>query len=93
MANVTEQQVKDAIQAFLTTQYDKKTEKEQKQLAKVIEDNDVAKIAELNAVLQPVKDKYAKDTWITYAGDWMSKQLSFGTHISKGIHSSSKGNN
>ena len=93
MANVTEQQVKDAIQAFLTTQYDKKTEKEQKQLAKAIEDNDVAKIAELNAVLQPVKDKYAKDTWITYAGDWMSKQLSFGTHISKGIHSSSKGNN
>ncbi len=93
MENVTEQQVKDAIDAFLKAQYDKKTEKEQKQLAKAIEDNDLAKIAELNAVLQPVKDKYAKDTWVTYAGDWMSKQLSFGTHISKGIHSSSKGNN
>lgn len=90
---ITNQQIKDAIQAFLTAQYDKKTEKEQKQLAKAIEDNDVAKIAELNVALQPIKDKYAKDTWITYAGDWMSKQLSFGTHISKGIHSSSKGDN
>ena len=41
--NITELQVKDAIQAFLTAQYDKKTEKEHKQLAKAIEDNDVAK--------------------------------------------------
>lgn len=90
---ITQQQIKDAIQAFLMAQYDKKTEKEQKQLAKAIENNDVAKIDELNAALKPIKEKYAKDTWITYAGDWMSKQLSFGTHISKGIHSSSKGDN
>ena len=48
--NITELQVKDAIQAFLTAQYDKKTEKEHKQLAKALEDNDVAKIAELNAL-------------------------------------------
>lgn len=93
MLKLNEQHIKDAIQAFLTAQYDKKTEKEQKQLAKAIEDNDVAKIAELNTVLQLAKEKYAKDTWITHAGDWMSKQLSFGTHISKGIHSSSKGDN
>ena len=91
--SITEEQIKQAIQAFLTAQYDKKTEKEQKLLTKAIEENDVAKIAELNDFLQPFKDKYDKDTWISYAGEWMSKQLSFGTHISKGIHSSSKGDN
>ena len=93
LENIHAQQVADAIQAFLTAQYDKKTEKEQRLLAKAIEDNDLAKVAELNAALKPIKEKYAKDTWITHAGDWMSKQLSFGTHISKGIHSSSKGDN
>lgn len=44
MANVTEQQVKDAIQAFLTTQYDvEKRKRAKRNLPKPFEDNDVAK--------------------------------------------------
>ncbi len=93
MTDITNAQVRQAIDDFLAFQFQRKAEKELKALAKATEDNDTAKIAELNEILQPIKDKYAKDTWITYAGDWMSKQLSFGTHISKGIHSSSKGDN
>lgn len=89
---ITEQQVKDAIQAFLTAQYDKKTEKEQKQLAKAIEDNDVAKIAELNAFLQPFKEKYQKATWLVEAKK-MAENVQVGTHVSKGIHPSSRGDN
>ncbi|WP_072281255.1 type I-F CRISPR-associated protein Csy1 [Rappaport israeli] len=90
---ISSEQIKDAIQAFLTAQYDKKTKTEQKQLEKAIEDNDVATIAKINETLQPIKDKYQKDVWLSDAADRMANQLSFGTHISKGIHSSSKGDN
>lgn len=34
---ITKEQIQKAIQSFLTAQYNKKTEKEQKQLAKAIE--------------------------------------------------------
>lgn len=89
---INEQQIKQAIQAFLTAQYDKKTEKEQKLLAKAIEDNDVAKIAELNDLLQPFKDKYYPDTWLTEAKK-MAENVQVGTHVSKGVHPSSRGDN
>lgn len=62
-------------QAFLTAQYDKKTEKEHKQLAKAIEDNDVAKIAELNAFLQQFKDKYQKANWLIEAENGENVQV------------------
>lgn len=84
--------IEKAIQAFLTAQYDKKTEKEQKQLAKAVEDNDVAKVAELQAFLQPFKDKYQKQTWLVEAKK-MAENVQVGTHISKGIHPSSRGDN
>lgn len=90
---IDRQTIEQAILNFLTAQYNKKTEKEQKQLDKAIADNDVEKVAQLQAVLKTEQEKYQKDIRLTYMADWMSKQLSFGTHISKGIHSSSKGDN
>lgn len=42
LEQLSREQIKDAIQAFLDAQYDKKTKTEQKQLEKAIEDNDVA---------------------------------------------------
>ena len=90
--SITEKQVREAIDAFLKAQYDKKTEKEQKQLAKAIEDNDTAKIAELNEILQPFKDKYQKSTWLIEAKK-MAENVQVGTHVSKGIHPSSRGDN
>lgn len=90
--NITEQQVNDAIHAFLTAQYDKKTDKEQKQLAKAIENNDAEKIAEINALLQPFKDRYQKATWLVEAKK-MAENVQVGTHVSKGIHPSSRGDN
>ncbi|UNU73184.1 type I-F CRISPR-associated protein Csy1 [Moraxella nasovis] len=92
ITSITERQIKDAVQAFLTAQYDKKTEKEQKQLAKAIEENDVAKIAEINAILQPFKDKYQKSAWLIEAKK-MAEHVQVGTHVSKGVHSSSRGDN
>lgn len=90
--HLTQAQILQAINDFLTAQYNKKTEKEQKQLAQAIADNDTAKIAQLNAVLAPFKDKYKKDAWLADAYK-MAQHLKVATHISKGIHPSSKGDN
>lgn len=89
---ITKEQIQKAIQSFLTAQYNKKTEKEQKQLAKAIEDNDVVKIAELNEFLAPFKEKYCPENWLKEA-KIMAENLKVGTHISKGIHPSSRGDN
>lgn len=91
-SNIDEQTIKQAISAFLTAQYNKKTEKEQKQLAKAIADNDVEKVAQLNEILQPFKEKYQKQNWLTDA-KIMAQNVQVGTHISKGIHPSSRGDN
>ena len=82
-----------AVNAFLASQYDKKTDTEQKQLAKAIESKDAAKITELTDKLALAKEKYHIANWIPDAATRMAKQLSFGTHISKGIHPDAKGNN
>ncbi len=91
MNEITPELASGAVKAFLMSLYDKKTDTEQKQLAKAIESNDLVSIGTLNEKLAIAKEKYQLDNWITYAATWMAKQVSFGTHISKGIHSSSKG--
>lgn len=93
MSDISPEQAKDVVKAFLFYLYDKKTEKEQKQLTKAIEDNDIDKISELNESLSKFKEKYELETWMDYAANKMTNQIGFGTHISKGIHSSSKGDN
>jgi CRISPR-associated protein Csy1 len=93
MIDISNEQVRKAINGFLSEQYDKKTEKEQKQLIKAEEDSAHEKIAELNKVLLKTKQKYQLDTWMKDAANRMSKQLYFGTHISKGVHPDAKGDN
>lgn len=93
MEDIPSNIVKDAVQAFLTSQYDKKTEKEQKQLEKAIADNDSDKIATLQQTLADAKEKYSKSVWLDDAVNRMARQLNFGTHISKGIHPDAKGDN
>lgn len=39
------------------------------------------------------KERHMKDAWIKNASESLAKTVTFGTHISKGIHSSSKGGN
>ncbi|MBP2280692.1 CRISPR-associated protein Csy1 [Psychrobacter sp. PL19] len=82
-----------AIKAFLASQYDKKTETEQKQLVKAIESNDSVLIDSLNEKLAVAQEKYSITSFIPDAATRMAKQLNFGTHISKGIHPDAKGDN
>lgn len=93
METITQEQVQKSINDFLTSQYDKKTEKEQKQLVKAHEEKDLEKIAELTELLRSAKQKYQLDTWMGDAANRMAKQLFFGTHISKGVHPDAKGDN
>lgn len=82
-----------AVKAFLISQYDKKTDTEQKQLSKAIESSDHDKVTELKEALVNAKEKYSIANWIADAATRMAKQLNFGTHISKGVHPDAKGDN
>ena len=93
MNNITPELASGAVKDFLINQYDKKTDTEQKQLAKAIESNDFDKITELKTTLAEAKEKYSVGNWIPDAATRMAKQLNFGTHISKGVHPDAKGDN
>lgn len=93
MSHITPELASGAIKAFLASQYEKKTETEQKQLVKAVESNDHEKVTELKKTLAEAKDKYSVANWIPDAATRMAKQLKFGTHISKGVHPMSRGDN
>lgn len=93
MNAITISQVKDSIFKFLTDQYEKKAAPELKTLEKLDSEKDAAKIAETNASIEKLKEKYRLETWMQEAALRMAKQLRFGTHISKGVHPDSKGDN
>ena len=93
MTNISKELASGAVKAFLASQYDKKTDTEQKQLAKAIESNDLVSIGTLNEKLADAQEKYSVNNWIEEAATRFAKQLKFGTHISKGVHPMSKGDN
>ena len=93
MDNITSTQVKDAILAFLDQQFEKKAEPERKALAKLDPEKDSDKVSTIRSKLEELKQKYQKDSWMDDAALRMAKQLRFGTHISKGVHPDSKGDN
>lgn len=93
MTDITPKLASGAVNAFLASEYHKKTEKTQKQLAKALEDSEHDKAAELKEILADAKAKYSVNNWIADAATRMAKQLKFGTHISKGVHPMSRGDN
>ncbi len=93
MKNITQEQFKSAVHAFLAAQIDKKTETPQKQLIKAQENKDYEKVAELQEKIQKEQHKFQLDNWMKNAAERYTNQLTFGTHISKGIHPDSKGDN
>lgn len=92
MISVTQELAKNAVNLFLISQFNKKTNKEQKQLDKAREDEDFNRIAELENELAEAKTKFQKEGYLDYLVG-IAAQLKFGTHISKGIHPDSKGDN
>lgn len=82
--------VKSKILQFLEAQYLKKAEPLQKKRKDITKAEDIAVLEDELATLQ---QKYQFEHWIAEAATRMAMQLSFSTHLSKGIHPDSKGDN
>jgi CRISPR-associated protein Csy1 len=93
MEHYSADDVKKAINGFLLEQLNKKLEPEKKNLAKAKSVSDDDKIAEITVVISVLKAKYTLSEWMADAATRMASQLKFGTHISKGVHPGSKGDN
>lgn len=86
---IDQTRVRSAMQHFMDAQYVKKAEPLEKKREKANE-------AERQAIAQELADlreKYTVSNWLTDDGKRFAQQLKFGTHISKGIHPDSKGDN
>ena len=93
MPDISPAQVRAAILGFLQSQYEKKAEADLKKLAKAEEAGDEAEIASLQTALSALKAKYGLDAWLEQDAVRFAAQLKFGSHIAKGVHPDSKGDN
>lgn len=93
MKSLTTGQVRQRIVAFLQDQFDKKTASEQRKLAKAEQDNDVQACSDLRQLLAEAEQKYSLNVWMEHAAKRMAAGLKFGTHLSKGVHPDSRGDN
>ena len=93
MEDISENQAQTAVRRFLDEQLEKKQEPDLKALAKLDPTKDTTKITQLDENLAKLKEKYSLEAWMQDAAERMAGQLRFGTHISKGIHPDSKGDN
>lgn len=50
-------------------------------------------IRERHEMINAIRERYEIEAWIKTAAESFANQISFGTHISKGIHPSSRGDN
>jgi len=83
--------VRQAINHFLSEQLQKKLLPEEKKLAAERESLNEDGISKSEAKIQSFREKYQFTTWLTEDAKRMASSLKFGTHISKGVHPDSKG--
>ncbi len=93
MNEISQQQVKQAIDEFLSQQLAKKLEPAEKSRDRVDPVKDPEQYAAQEELIEKLKAKYELDSWMQDAAERMALQLHFGTHISKGVHPDSKGDN
>lgn len=92
MDEITAEQVSAAIHSFLSEQLNKKLEPEQKALDKCKAEDDEKRVL-IQERIAALKHKYTLNVWMEDAATRMAIKLKFGTHISKGTHPKSKGDN
>ena len=91
MERIIRDDVSKAIDEFLARQLASKLEPELKKLEK--EQPGSAEAAAIEDVITSLRKRYTRDIWLEQAATKMAKQLKFGTHISKGVHPDSRGDN
>lgn len=89
----TTDDIRSAIRHFLASRHEEKVKAPQKQLAKVKAENDTQGIADAQEKIATLQRKYQPEIWLAEDAVRFAKKLKFGTHISKGIHPSSQGDN
>ena len=87
---MTSDTIKSAIFKFLQDLNFKKSESDRKKLTN---ETDPEEIEKLKQKIAEFDEKYSFSVWMAKAANEYAKQLKFGTHISKGIHPDSKGDN
>ncbi len=93
MQQIDSEQISSAINSFLREKREQKLEPETKKLTVAHEKGDNEAVSLIVTNIEILYAKYEKDTWCSDAGDRMAKQLKFGSHMSKGVHPDSKGDN
>jgi CRISPR-associated protein Csy1 len=93
MHDVSKAQVLAAINGFLSEQLEEKMKNALQELEKVSVDDESPKAQRARKKAAELPSKYELDNWMQEAATRMSRELSFGTHISKGVHPDSKGDN
>ena len=93
MNGIDSHQIKEVINNFLQAQLSKKLEPEQKRLAKAQAENNPSATHTARQKISDLKQQFSKQQWLEKAANSFAAQLKFGTHISKGIHPDSKGDN
>lgn len=88
---ISRHDVSQAIDAFLSSQLQAKLEPELKKQKKIALGSEQAQTIE--ATITALHKKFDRQAWLEQAATTMARQLKFGTHISKGIHPDSKGDN
>ncbi|KXJ50813.1 MAG: hypothetical protein AXW15_12315 [Neptuniibacter sp. Phe_28] len=92
MDEITAEKVSAAIHNFLKEQLEKKLGPKQKTLDKC-KPEDAEKRALIQEDITALKHEYTLSVWMKDAATRMASKLKFGTHISKGIHPKSDGDN
>lgn len=93
MNEPTPEQAKNAVLTFLEAQFQKKAEPHLKKLERLDPIQDAEQSSQLNAEITALKNKYTLDNWMEKDAMRMVGQLRFGTHLSKGVHPDSRGDN
>lgn len=91
MEIITQKEVIETIQNFFNERMN--LDKEYKTLEKLKEGDDSEKIETQLDKISKIKEKYDFKSWFADNALRFSEQLKFGTHLSKGIHPDSRGDN
>lgn len=91
MESITCDDASKAIDEFLVRQLTSKLEPELKKLEKAEPGSDQAQAIENTVAM--LRERFSRTVWLKQAATKLTKQLKFGTHISKGVHPDSKGDN
>lgn len=93
MYEITQTRVQQTVAKFLQEQLAKKLEPEEKALEKLDPAQDRDKVDKKQEAISRLKERFKLDSWMKDAAERMATQLKFGTHISKGVHPDSRGDN